>query len=225
MATQPTAPAPRISCAVLAAGASTRMGEPKALLPFGRVKLLDLALSATALPEFHRAALVLGAHAAQIEAAMWLDEVEVLHNAAWERGMITSVQAAVGALATDSDWVLLFPCDYALVARATVAHLAMRALSHGNRQDAPPVIAPSMMGRSGHPIVLGRETFDPILNLNPELGLDTVVHAFRDRRELVEVDDPAIHFDIDTPEDYRAAAAAYEARRAADAAYLDGLKR
>lgn len=204
---------PRIAAIVLAAGESQRMGEPKQLLRFGSRTLLDLALGAVALTEIDETVLVLGAHAAEIRARLWLDEVDVVHNPAWAGGMATSVQAGLGSLCAGAegewpDWVVVMPCDFALVRPTTVAHLLLRAVSGA---PSVPIVCPGLMGRTGHPIVLGRAAIRDALSLNPGVGLDTVVHIHRPQREVVEVDDPGIHFDIDTPEDYRSALKAWEA--------------
>jgi molybdenum cofactor cytidylyltransferase len=191
-------------------------------LQIGRGRLLDLAIAATTLPEIAATVLVLGCHAGQIRQSMWLDEVDVVENAAWELGMLSSIQAGLRRVGPH-DWTLIFPCDYGLVRAETVARLCLRAALSSSNEAA--IIAPACLGRSGHPILLGREAVVAALALTPEVGLDTVVHALRDRRELVEVDDPAIHFDIDTPEDAQSARRAYEGRVAASGEYGKALQR
>jgi len=193
------------------------MGEPKALLRFGSRTLLDLALSAVSLSEIDRTVLVLGARSSEIQGQLWLDEVEVVENPDWPTGMTSSVQAGLRTLCLEEqstwpDWVVVMPCDFALVRPTTVAHLLLRAVT---MPEPAPILSPSLMGRTGHPIVLGRVAIADALSLNPGVGLDTVVHIHRPHREAVEVDDPGIHFDIDTPEDYRAALGAWEAMQAA----------
>ncbi|MCA8938181.1 MAG: nucleotidyltransferase family protein [Planctomycetes bacterium] len=204
----------RLGALVIAAGDSKRMGEPKQLLSFGSKTLLDLAISAVTLPEFDRIALVLGANAELVREKHWLDECEIFVNDDWSKGMITSIQAGLRPLAASCDWVLVHLCDYALVERETIARLLLRALAPTQPQTQ--VVTPIWQGQSGHPIVLGRETFKPILDLNPELGLDAVVAAFSVQRERVEVRDPCVCLDIDTPEDYQRALAAWQAREAGD---------
>lgn len=201
---------PRFAAIVLAAGESARMGQPKALLRFGSRTMLDLALAAVSMPEIDATVLVLGAHGQEIRKSAWLDEVEVVENAAWREGMLTSVQTGLRTLAASPgglpDYCVVMPCDYALVRHTTVCALLLRAATANPR---PPLISPSFYGRTGHPIVIGREVMEAALKLDRSLGLDAAVHAFRDEREVVEVDDAAIHFDIDTPEDYQAAMRAH----------------
>src|SRR5690606_25153684 len=117
------------------------------------------------------------------------------------------------ALAKRCDWIVLHLCDYALVTRETVARLALRAMAPtlAPTQKGTQLVTPIWRGQSGHPILLGRETFDAILSLNPELGLDAVVSAFAGQRERVEVADAGVCFDIDTPDDYQRALSAWRA--------------
>ncbi len=205
--------APKIAAIVLAAGASQRMGEPKQLLPLGSRRLLEVSLSAVTLPEVTESIVVLGAHSESIKAALWLDEATVLHNPDWESGMLSSIQVGLQHLCSESepnwpDFVIVHPSDFALVRHTTIQAMLLRALTSDHR---PPVVSPAFMGRTGHPILLGRSLFSAVLGLSRELGLDAVVHAHRDERIVVEVDDPGIHFDIDTPEDYQAAVTAFDA--------------
>jgi len=217
----------RIAAIVLAAGASSRMGEPKPLLPLGSRRLLEVALSAVTLPEVSEVVVVLGANADQIESALWLDEANVVHNSDWNQGMLTSVQAGLASLCTGAsdtwpDFVLVHPCDYPLVRHTTVQAILLRALAS---TTPPPIISPSMMSRTGHPILLSRAVLPDVLKLSRELGLDAVVHAYRSERVIVEVDDPGIHFDVDTPEDYQAATVAFEAIQRAREDLLKKLTR
>ena len=210
----------RIGALVLAAGESRRMGEAKQLLTFGTKRLLDLALSAVSLPELVDSTLVLGAHAEAIKDAMWLDEFEVVNNARWAEGMITSVKAGVAMLKGRVDWAIVLPCDYALVERNTVARLALRAAC----VDEPcRIISPVCYGQSGHPILLHHSLFDDVLNLNEGVGLDAVVQAYADARERVEVTDSGVLFDIDTPDDYDRALQAWNTREQAASAFVKHL--
>lgn len=195
----------KICVLVLAAGESRRMGQPKALLRFGEQYLLDLALHSVMLSEIERSVLVLGAHEEAIRSAMWLDDVEIVVNKSWQSGMLSSVISGLRDLAANDnpDWVLVYPCDYALVSRESVARLCLRALASAD--NPPPIIAPSYLGRSGHPILLHRVAWNDALALPDGVGLDAVVQAHRQERVLVEVADPCIHFDVDTPEDYQRA--------------------
>lgn len=216
---------PRIAALVCAAGASTRtesLGEPKQLLRFGTRTLLDLALASVSMMEVDQITLVLGAHAEAIQAQLWLDEAEIVHNDEWQRGMLSTIQTGLRALGDGYDWVVMLPCDYALVERSTIAQLLLRAATSAS---AAPLIAPSFFGKSGHPVLLGKEMQAAALNLPLDVGLDSAVQAFKSERVLVEVDDPAIHFDIDTPMDYQRALDAFNAKSQSREAYLKALAR
>lgn len=225
-----------IAAIVLAAGASSRMGRPKQLLPLGGGTLLDAALAAVSGSDIDQVVLVLGAYEADIRARLWLDDCEVVSNPSWERGMMTSVQAGLRALGAGvaqtrgqpgdtvalPAWTVIMPCDYALTEQSTVIALLLRALREGGNVS---LLRPAFFGRAGHPIVLGRELAALTLSANPDAGLDAVVREHREREVLVEVSDPAIHFDIDTPQDYETAQKAMQLRAESRDAYLKLLGR
>jgi len=227
------ASSPRIGALILAAGESTRtadLGSPKQLLRFGTRTLLDHAVSNLGMSEIERSVLVLGAHADKIQAELWLDEAEIVVNADWQLGMISSVQAGLRALGDRFDWVLILPCDYALIERTTIATLLLRAyaepqLARADKREPAPLIAPSFYGKSGHPILLNAELCKAALALDTGVGLDAVVQAYKPQRALVEVDDPAIHFDVDTPDDYQRALNAWRMRSESREAYLKAMAR
>ncbi|NUQ35635.1 MAG: nucleotidyltransferase family protein [Planctomycetaceae bacterium] len=210
-----------IAAMVLAAGESSRMGEPKQLLRFGSHTLLDLAIGAVSLTEIERVVVVLGAGADAIQERLWLDECEVVVNARWREGMITSVKAGLNHLGEWPEFLAVLPADFALVDRRTMAALALRALSRG--AGIPQLVRPSYRGQSGHPVVLGPEAIKAARGLSDAVGLDSLVQAYKSVGELVEVDDPAVRFDIDTPADYQRALNAWQARTQGREAYVQAL--
>ena len=203
-----------IGAVILAAGESRRLGRPKQLLAFGEDVLLDVVIAAVALPEIEACVVVLGAYAAEIQARVRCDECEMMVNVRWRAGMLTSVQAGIGALPPTCEWAVVFPCDYALVGKDTVARLLLRA----SRNPEADFLVPASMGRGGHPIVLRHTLFKNILALPTTARLDEALKSMA-RRELVEVPDPAIHIDIDTAEQYERAALAWNARKLATESY------
>ncbi len=209
-----------IGAVILAAGASQRMGSPKSMLSFGSRTLLDLALDALSLPALDEKALVLGANQAEIQERHWLDEFEVIINKQWEEGMLSSIQSGLKAIMHKVDWVLFLPCDYALIASTTVSHLLLRAIQ---AEPKPLFVSPTFYGRSGHPLVVNKEVFEKILELSNDQGLHHLVRSYPDRRAYCEVQDPAICFDIDTPEDYQRALKAWEQTKNASQKYTELL--
>lgn len=195
---------------ILAAGASSRMGRPKALLPLGAGSFLSSIVETLEAAGFARPIVVAGADAEAVAKEARRAGAEVIVNAEWERGRFTSVRAAARAAAGP---LLLWPVDCPAVAAKTVVALARAAAEHPGR-DAVPVHA----GRGGHPVLLCAETAAAIAAAPDDGNLRDFLRA---RRLDVPVPDPAVLDDLDTPAEYEAfLAEAGEAKECAEAPAL-----
>ncbi|MCU1277947.1 MAG: hypothetical protein JWM53_1493, partial [bacterium] len=148
-----------IAAVVLAAGASTRMGEPKALLrtPDGRRYVEAIADSARA-GGCDRVVVVLGPpHGESIRTAL-PPAVATAWNAAPERGMLSSVQAGLAALSAEVDVALVWPVDIPFVDAATVRALVVHSGT---------IVVPVHNDRGGHPLRLSRAHFAEVMTLDP----------------------------------------------------------
>jgi CTP:molybdopterin cytidylyltransferase MocA len=181
---------------VLAAGASSRMGRPKALLPVNGRPAVEPVCSALVGGGATAIVVVVGKHAAEIRAGADLSGMTVIDNANWSSGRTSSVQSGLAALPPTAEWTLLALVDMPLVRAATV-----RALLAAPRGGAD-VVVPVHDGRRGHPILLRRTLFAQIAALGPDEPLNTVVRAAR--RIDVAVDDPGVLIDFDEPGDVAA---------------------
>src|SRR6185295_10879356 len=112
--------APVTSAIVLAAGSSSRMGRPKALLPIEGRPAVEVVCATLRAGGADDVVVVVGRHAAEIRAGARLDGVRVVENARWAEGRTTSVQAGLAALARDAEWTLLALVDMPLVRPGTV---------------------------------------------------------------------------------------------------------
>jgi molybdenum cofactor cytidylyltransferase len=103
---------------------------------------------------------------------------------------------ALQAGAADFPWILVALVDHPAVGAGTY-----RALVEATAQPAS-LWAPSWGGRRGHPLIFDRCCYPDLLAAPEEEGMRWVVARHRDRRVEVPVDDPEIHRDVDTPEEY-----------------------
>jgi CTP:molybdopterin cytidylyltransferase MocA len=126
-----------------------------------------------------------------------LQGVLVVRNPDVSTGPIGSAVLGVRA-------VLNHPVDAALLWHVDQPHVAVstvQALADRFRARGAAIVVPSYRGRWGHPIIVGREVFPEVL-ASPGNGLREVVRAVPERVAVVELEDPAVLEDIDTPEDY-----------------------
>jgi molybdenum cofactor cytidylyltransferase len=190
-----------IYAVVLAAGASERMGgTPKALLRTsdGRTYVQRIADAAKA-GGVQNVVVVIGPpHADKVKKGLPSGAAPTA-NPKPDRGMLSSVQVGIAALGPKATGALVWPVDHPYVKPETV-----RAIL-----DAAPgkVVVPVHGGKGGHPVRIPRARFAELAALSPDATLKALVDARPDAVERLEVADPGVLTDIDTPEDHERALA------------------
>lgn len=92
---------------------------------------------------------------------------------------------------------MVVPVDAPLVAPETVSKLIGVFAATG-----AVIVRARYQGRNGHPVIFSRAVFDQLRHADPSLGAKAVLRAHEDAIVNVDVDDPGVTGDIDTPEDY-----------------------
>jgi CTP:molybdopterin cytidylyltransferase MocA len=183
---------------ILAAGASSRMGTPKALLDYRGetfVGRLVRVLGETCLPVI----VVLGYHAEALREQV-PGAAKVVFNPDPSRGQLSSLQTGLAALPSEADGFAFIPVDSPAVEAGTVARLA-RAFEQ--RRASTLFVIPRQSGKRGHPVFAARSIAAEFLGLPPTAEAREVVHARVNRTEYVDVEDAGIFIDVDDPEAYR----------------------
>jgi molybdenum cofactor cytidylyltransferase len=183
---------------VLAAGAATRMGRLKQLLPYRGRTLVEHSVRHAIEAGFKPVIVVVGAEAEAVAAALAAEPVVIARNVAWESGMGSSIATGMRYLdATDSDAVAILLADQPLV---TSNHLVSMASLLG----APHVriVAAEYNGTLGVPALFKREIFPLLSALPPEAGARHLLRG--SRAEIRAYPLPEAAMDIDTPEDFEA---------------------
>jgi len=188
-----------IAAIILAAGASERMGYPKALLPYRGRPFLAGILDACHAAGMEHNVVVLGYYADKIQESMDLSDVIVATNTELDAGPIGSIRAGVRALVGQPvQAVVVWPVDRPHVAVATVS-----ALLDAFRGSHAAIVLPTHDGRRGHPVLFGSAVFEELLAAPNDEGARAVVHKDPARVVEVPVDDVAVLEDFNTPEDYK----------------------
>jgi molybdenum cofactor cytidylyltransferase len=192
-----------ISAIILAAGASSRMGQPKAALPFGQTgeTVLSRIVSTFLAGGVPQIIVVAGAHLDAVRGAMPPREARarVIEHAGWQQGQLSSLLA--GLAASDDhlllEAVLVTPVDVPLVNASTVA-----AVIAAWRRTRAPIVRPVHGERHGHPVMFDRSIFAALRSADPAMGAKGVFATHCYRVLNVDVNDPGAFEDIDTPQDY-----------------------
>jgi molybdenum cofactor cytidylyltransferase len=200
MSSKPHADSIPVPAILLAAGASTRLGQPKQLLrlpAFGGETLLDhavaLARASGAAPIF----VVLGAHAEEIHLECELLDCILVRNEAWAEGMASSLRVGIAAVLENTpaaSGALVMVCD-----QPSLSAQHLRCLLDAHQADSDRVLASGYAGRTGVPAIFPREMFPALLKLQGDQGARALLQ--RSGTTVHAIDFPGGELDLDSPED------------------------
>jgi molybdenum cofactor cytidylyltransferase len=182
---------------ILAAGASSRMGTPKALLHYRGETFLDrlIALLGTVCDPV---IVALGYHAEEIRAAAKRPARFVV-NPDPSRGQLSSLQTALREVPADAEGFLFLPVD----CPAAQAETVQKIVHAFDGPDQPLLVIPRHNELRGHPVCARRELIAEFLALPSDGRAKEVVHRHVDRTVYLDTFDGGVLSDIDDPEAYR----------------------
>ena len=207
-----------VAALLLAAGESTRMGEPKALLPWHGRTLLEYQVASLRSAGISRAIVVLG-HKSDLLCAMLegLAKIESVYNPDYRQGKTTSVKAGLRGLQRPEDdrpghretALLILSVDQPrspdTIRRIMQQH---EDLSRSRAPSGQPylITIPTYGGKGGHPLVISTLLLAELMEISEDTrGIKAVVRRHAAETQRVEIDAPEILLDLNTPEDYHRA--------------------
>lgn len=182
-----------VAIVLLAAGSSSRLGQPKQLLRHEGMSLVRRAAE-RALAASPEVVVVLGARHGDVAAELDGLAVRCVDNPDWALGQGSSLRAGLRALPPDVDGALLMLCDQL---RVDAAHL--RSLIDTFERTRAPIVASAYAGTRGVPALFSRALFPELEALPPTGGARGLIA--RDPSRVVEVPLPGGEEDVDTAED------------------------
>lgn len=192
-----------VRAVILAAGASSRMGTPKAALTLHHpgdtfVGRLVLRFVEAGIPDI---VIVTGAavDAVRRAAGRVRPPVRFEHNQRWHDGQVTSIVAGLRPRAGDRlEAALVTLVDTPLVSADTIARVL-----HTWRVRRAPIVRPARGDHHGHPVLFDQTLFGELEAADVRVGAKAVVRAHAERIVNVPVDDPGAFVDVDTPDEYQ----------------------
>ncbi|MBD2356784.1 nucleotidyltransferase family protein [Tolypothrix sp. FACHB-123] len=187
-----------IAIIILAAGASSRMGQPKQLLPYQGRSLLQHTVESAIASLCNPVIVVLGANAQQIRSQVNQNLVQIVENPQWHLGMSTSIRSGISALNNYSQNIeaaVITVCDQPYISTEIINNL-IAAYSSTKK----PIVASQYAETLGVPALFSRQFFPELLELNKDTGAKYLIKKYRDL--VLTVNFPLGSIDIDTPQDY-----------------------
>jgi len=183
---------------ILAAGASTRMGVAKQLLPYKGLSLLGHVVKAALDADCGPVFAVLGANSDAIRESLNATDVRFVLNAGWASGMGSSIGAGVAAILEqipDLAALLVLLGDQPFIDAALI-----RRFFETSKRESEKIIAAAYDGTLGVPAVFPGKYFGELRKLNPAKGAKPLLERHAADIELIALE---TNPDIDTPEVYR----------------------
>ena len=199
----------RVAGVVLAAGESRRMGQLKALLPFGPRTVIEQVLQPLLGADLSEVAVVLGHRADEIAAVLEPLPVRLLYNPDYRLGMTSSVQVALRSLDPVPDAYLL-----ALVDQPQIGLQVIQRLLAARARTGKGLIIPVWQGKRGHPLLLAAAYRAAVLALGPDQGLNMVTRGFPHDTLELPIDTDDVLRDMDYREDYETELQRWQSRSA-----------
>jgi molybdenum cofactor cytidylyltransferase len=186
-----------LAAVILAAGGSSRMGQPKQLLKFRGTSLLRRAIDIALAVPTEQVIVVLGHAADQLLPECTATNATVVLNDQWMEGVSTSLRGGLATVSSDARGVFIYPADMPLVTPE-----ALRELAHRQQVSGRPAAITDAGGVRGVPVFITRSLFPALMIQEGDVGGAQYLRGHPEAVEAVHFDDPDLVRDVDRPEDY-----------------------
>lgn len=199
----------RIAAVVLAAGGSTRLGQPKQLLQLGGLPILEHVLRTVRSTSVDVRYIVLGYAAEEIRNQVSLAGIREIDNPDFLDGQSTSVCAAVSAVPDEASAIIFVLGDQPLQSAEVIDMLAKSYREHPDS-----IIQPEYSDGPGNPVLIDRSLFPQLAALTGDTGARPLLKEMQDQIRRIDCSQWCRPADVDTWEDYELVKSAYQASSA-----------
>lgn len=187
-----------IAIVILAAGKSSRLGQPKQLLPFKGKTLLSHCVE-TASKVVENVIVVTGAERKRIESEIKDSGVEIVYNQEWEEGMASSIRSGLvylNAKNPDIHGIIFMVCDQPFV----TAELLQKLITE-KELSTKAIVASAYSEVAGTPVIFDKSIFPELMELTGDVGARKII--IKNKERMSTVDFPLGNVDMDTADDYK----------------------
>jgi molybdenum cofactor cytidylyltransferase len=188
-----------ISVLILAAGQSRRMGQPKMLLPWGNLTIIEHVVRTFLNAGLQDVLVLTGGAREQMEKILAPYPVRQVPNPDYAHGeMLSSLQRGLSAIRKDAQAALIGLGDQPQVQESSI-----RLICEAYVESPSRLVVPSFQMRRGHPWLVARPLWNEILALRSPASPRDFLNKHATEIRYVNLDTPTILADLDTPEDYQ----------------------
>src|SRR6516165_7206146 len=187
-----------LAVTLISGGESRRMGSPKALLPYHGKTFIEHLIQVTRHPRVGTLRVVLGAQANEIGKTLGEHAANAIVNADWQKGQLSSIQAAIRRLPPGSSGLILCPVDHPIISATLIGEL-IEAFDASGKSIALPIYR----RKRGHPVIFRSTLFDELLVASPDIGARQVVWAHAGDIAEVPTEEEGVLLNINDPETWK----------------------
>jgi len=199
---------------LLAAGASSRMGSPKQLLPIEGKPLLIHLLEEIFKTDYRLAVIVVGAHADAIQNTLNERAIDIIKNSNWQSGIGSSISCGVNYLlkkVSKLETICVLTTDQFFVNSLHLMNLSQQF--DRSYKQGKTIVASEYNKMAGVPAIFHQSEFEKLRHLKEDIGARKIIIQAQSENKVATIPFPDGKYDIDTPEDYQHLLTIIEKRR------------
>jgi molybdenum cofactor cytidylyltransferase len=184
---------------ILAAGLSSRFGQPKVLMPWHETTVIEHIITIVMGAGISNIHVVTGGDREKVEPLLKSLPVKINFNENYRNlAMISSIQTGIKNLGSSTNAVLILLGDQPVVEVETI-----NLLIHEYNSSDKELVVPLYQGHKGHPWLLGRKYWDEILGMSEQRTLRNFLHEHEKEIDIVMVNSHSVLQDFDTVQEYQ----------------------